>query len=126
MLQVNYNEDLRIANVLYYFYIRFGDDRYPLAMVSLFSKPDPEILLESSGAVHLCDQITGCGGVAVIPITAVHSVVAMIPEMRVEPSGQITLTGKFSLMRHAYLEVARFANDVLSEEDEERDDDFAS
>ncbi|KAH9050836.1 hypothetical protein EDB87DRAFT_1696226 [Lactarius vividus] len=80
-VEVNYNEDLRIANVLYYFYIRFRDDRYPLAMVSLFSKPDPEILLESSGAVHLCDQITGCGGVAVIPITAVHSVVAMIPEI---------------------------------------------
>ncbi|KAH9048851.1 hypothetical protein EDB84DRAFT_1261692, partial [Lactarius hengduanensis] len=59
LIQVNYNEDLRIANVLYYFYIRFGDDRHPLAMVNLFSKPDAEILSESSGAVHLCDQITG-------------------------------------------------------------------
>ncbi|KAH8996455.1 hypothetical protein EDB86DRAFT_2803935 [Lactarius hatsudake] len=128
-VEVNYNEDLRIANVLYYFYTRFGDDRHPLAMVNLFSKPDADILSESSGAVHLCDQITERGGVAVVPITAIHSVVAMVPEMRVEASGQIILTGKFSLMRHAYLEVARFASDTVSEEDEgdeDQDEDLAS
>ena len=119
--QVNYNNNIYIANVLYYFCIRFGDSRYPLAMVNVFSEPDPEVLAESSSTVYLCDLLTGHNSITVVPITAIHSVVAMFPEMRIEQSAGQTrtlLTGKFALMRHAYLEVARFTSDGLLDEEE--------
>jgi hypothetical protein len=104
--QINYNGDLRIADVLYYFYMRFGDSRYPLAMVKVFSGPDEAILSSSSGTVYLCSPVEGREGVVVVPITAIHSVVAMFPDMQVDSSGHISLTGKFSLMRHPYIDVA--------------------
>ena len=44
--QVSYGNKVRIANVLYYFSVRFGNSRYPLAMIDLFSEPDEEILSE--------------------------------------------------------------------------------
>ena|ERR1700691_6094247 len=107
---------MRIADVLFYFYLRFGDTRYPLAMVNLFSTPDTDILAQSSDTVYLCNLLDGPDGIAVVPVTAIRSVVAMFPEMEVSPLGQITLTGKFSLMRHAYIELSKFS-DGLFEED---------
>lgn len=96
--------------------MRFGDVRYPLAMINLFSGPDAGILAESSGTVYLCSPLLGREGVAVVPISAVHSVVSMFPEMQVDQSGNISTSGKFSLMRHAYIELARFTPDGLFEE----------
>jgi hypothetical protein len=116
--QVSYAGDLRIANVLFYFYLRFGDKRHPLAMVNLFSIPDAGVLSDSSGTVVLCDPLTRREGVAVISVASIHSVVAMFPEMRVDNSGHISTTGKFSLMRHAYIELARFAPDGLFAEED--------
>lgn len=105
--------------MLFYFYLRFGDNRYPLAMVNLFSVPDARILSDSSGTVILCDPLTGHEGVAVVSVKVIHSVVSMFPETRVDHSGHISTTGKFSLMRHANIEFARFTPDGLFEEDEE-------
>jgi hypothetical protein len=62
---------MRIADVQFYFYLRFGDARYPLAMVRLFSLPDEDILAESSGTVYLCDQLDGPEGIVVVPVTAI-------------------------------------------------------
>jgi hypothetical protein len=116
-LQIVYNNRVRVANVLFYFYLRFGDARYPLAMLRLFSLPDEGILAESSDTVHLCDPLDGPEGLVVVPVTAICSVVAMFPETAVGPAGQMTLTGKFSLMRHAYIDLATFSSDGLFEED---------
>ena len=54
-----------------------------------------------------------------ILVTAIHSVVSMFPEMHVTDNGRITETGKFSLMRHVFLELALFSNSELFEEDDE-------
>lgn len=62
--------------------------------------------------------MTGREGIAVISVKAIHSVVAMFPETRVDHSGHISTTGKFSLMRHAYIELARFTSDGLFEEED--------
>ena len=117
--QVSYGNKVRIANVLYYFSVRFGNSRYPLAMIDLFSEPDEEILSESSGTVYLCNEHSS---VAVVSITAIHSIVSMFPDTQVDPSGDISLTGKFSLMRHPYIEVAEFTSN-RSFEDEGDDSD---
>ncbi|KAF8256459.1 hypothetical protein EI94DRAFT_1420235, partial [Lactarius quietus] len=73
---VTYGRRICIANVRFYFCLWFRDVRYPLAIVDLLSEPDEDILSESSGMVHLCDQNEG---VAVVSIAAIHSVVAMFP-----------------------------------------------
>ena len=97
LLQLSYNRTIQIANILYYFCMHFGDALYPLAMVDLFSKPDANILADLSGTVHLCDPNNG---VAVVSIVLLHSVVAMFPDMQVNPLGVISVTGKFLLMQH--------------------------
>ena len=96
----------RIANVRFYFCLRFGDVRHPLAMVSLFSVPEAEVLSDSSGTVYLCEPLAGLDGLLVIPVTAILSIVSMFPDMVVTQDGHISETGKYSLMRHAYSELA--------------------
>jgi hypothetical protein len=82
-------------------------------MVTLFSLPDPDVLSDSSQTVHLCE------GLAVIPITDIYSVVAMFPEMTISETGNIVLTGKYSLMWHTYIELASFSTGGLFDEDED-------
>jgi hypothetical protein len=77
-------------------------------MINLFSKPEEDILSESSGTVYLCDEHND---IAVVSITAIHSIVSMFPDMQVNPSGDILLRGKFSLMQHPYTKVAEFTSD---------------
>jgi hypothetical protein len=78
-------------------------------MVNLFSEPDEDMLSDSSGTVYLCDQHIR---IAVLPITAIHSVVAMFPNTHVDTLGQISLPGKYSLMQHLYAKVVWFTNDL--------------
>ena len=94
----------------------FGESKYPLAMVNLFSLPDANILLASSGAVYLCDPLQG---LVVISIASIRSVVAMFPEMVIDEDGKVERTGKFSLMRHAYIELAKYSSDSFANEGEE-------
>ena len=115
MAQVFQDNKIRIANVRYYFCLRFGDVRYPLAMVELFSDPDKDILSQSSGTVYLCSPRKS---IALLSITSIHAVVAMFPDMQVDPSGNISMTGMFSLMRHPYIEVAEFTNDQTFDDEE--------
>lgn len=103
--------------------MRFGDHRHPLAMVSLFSMPDEDILSDSSQSVYLCETLDLREGLVVIPITDIYSVVAMFPESTVSEAGDISLTGKFALMRHAYIELAPFSSGGLFDEDDDNEGD---
>ena len=114
--QIEPTSHMRIADVLFYFYMCFGELKYPLAMVNLFSLPDTNILLASSGAVYLCDPLQG---LVVISIVSIRSVVAMFPEMVISKDGKVECTGKFSLMRHAYIELAKYSLDGFSNEGKE-------
>ena len=104
-MQIEYDGEMRVANVEFYFYMRFGELRHPLAMVSLFSSPDAEILADSSQTVYLCDPPYAR---IVIPITAIRAIVSMFPELKVDQMGEITTTEKYSLMRHAHLALATY------------------
>jgi hypothetical protein len=88
-------------------------------MVSLFSVPDPTVLSDSSKTVYLCDPLDGPDGLLVIPVTSIHSVVSMFPDMEVTQDGRISETGKFSLMRHAYIELAHISDGGLFDDDDD-------
>ncbi len=55
----------------------------------------------------------------VIPISNIWSVVAMFPEMLVNQDGHIEHTGKFLLMRHAYIELAKYLTDGFIDDEED-------
>jgi hypothetical protein len=91
------------------------ETQYPLVMVKLFSKPDEELLSQSSGTVYLCDPWES---LTVVPITSIHLVVAMFPDLHVDPSGDISQRGKYSLMQHPYIDIVQFTGDpMLGDED---------
>ena len=58
-------------------------------------------------------------GLAVISITSIRSVVAMFLEMVISKDSKVKCTGKFSLMRHAYIELAKYSPDGFSNEGKE-------
>ena len=93
--------------------------QYPLAMVHLYSLPDKAIWSDSSQTVYLSEPLGLQEGLAVIPVNDIHSVVAMFPDMAVSQGGNITFTGKYALMRHAYIELAPFTSGGLFDEDDE-------
>ena len=95
----------------------FGNARYPLAMARLFSMPDMTILAQSCGTVHLCEHLQDSSGLVVVPISCIWTVVAMFPEMVINQEGQIEETGKFSLMRHAYIELGKYLTDPSEDDD---------
>lgn len=45
----------------------------------------------------------------------------MFPEVNITEDGQILETGKVSLMRHAFLELAQFSNGELFEDEDDED-----
>jgi hypothetical protein len=92
-------------------------------MVSLYSLPDPEVFADSSETVYLSEVLSvQDGGLVVIPVTSIHLVVSMFPEMQVAGDGRISETGKFSLMRHAFLELTQFTDGELFEDDDSAGD----
>ena len=119
IMQIKQEGGTHIANVQFYFYIRFGNDRHPLAMVTMFSLPDADVYRDLNETVYLSELLSTRDGIVVIPVTAIHSVVSMFPETRITDDGRILETGKFSLMRHALHELAQFLNGELFEEEDE-------
>ncbi|KAF8268127.1 hypothetical protein EI94DRAFT_1439768, partial [Lactarius quietus] len=78
-IEFKQDDNTHIGNVQFFFYIRFGEDRHPLAMIRVFSLPDPQVFADSSETVYLSEPLSGDCSLAVIPVTAIHSVVAMFP-----------------------------------------------
>ena|SRR6266571_3572667 len=111
---------MHIVDVQFYFCMRFGDIRYPLAMARFFSPPDVEILQDSSDTVHLCDPILGCEGLHMLHVSAIHSVVSMFPELQASKEGRITHTGKFALMQHPHTGMAcfKFSDEAVDSEND--------
>ena len=66
-----------VADVKYFFWLQFGDMVYSLALVSMFSAPDQDLLKLSHHATYVCHR--GCPDVfTVIDIKAIKVVVAIV------------------------------------------------
>lgn len=73
--------------------------------------------------MYLCNALDLCDGLAVIPVTDIFSVVAMIPKRVVSDIGDILLTGKYTLMTHALIELAPFNSGSLFDKDDDDESD---
>lgn len=112
-----------IANVAYYFYLRFDGLEYSLAVVNLFSFPDVTLLSESSQTVYLCNILEGQDAIRVIPITSIKSVVSMFPDLKVTPDRELVNMQKFALLRHPFIELAKYNTEGLFDEEDDNDAD---
>jgi hypothetical protein len=114
---------MRIADVHFYFCLEFGGELHPLAMVTLFLRPDDSLLAQSSDTVYLCDRLEGHEGHQVIPIKSIKSVVSMFPDYQVTEDGDINQTNKFSLLRHPFIDLAEYRpHDLFNDDDNSSED----
>ena len=69
---------------------------------------------------YLCNALEGQGAIKVIPITSIKSVVSIFPDFKVTPDGELVDTQRFALLRHPFVELAKYNSEGMF--DEENDD----
>ena len=74
--QMDINGKSEIADIKYFFCLRFGDVVHSLALVSVFSPPDQELLEESQHAAYIC-HYEGAAALRVVDVKAITAVVSM-------------------------------------------------
>src|SRR5579872_154619 len=81
-----HNNEERFGEVYFFYRIPFeGDQWQPVALISLYSTPDPTLLEISSGTLLMC-QHHGDDALVLVDAQAIKSVVAMVPFME-RPGG---------------------------------------
>ncbi|KAI0372483.1 hypothetical protein BV20DRAFT_939965 [Pilatotrama ljubarskyi] len=103
----------KFAEVQYFFRYTLNGVKRAFAMVSMFSPPDRAILTESVGALLAC-MYQGDASRAVIPITDIMSVIAMVPlplspHETALPSAEQLKENRFFVVEKLGLEVALMA-----------------
>ena len=69
---------VRFGEVQYYFRCRVQENTFTLAVISVYSEPNPTLLKESAGTVLAC-QYCGDSSLVVVDFGSIISVVAMVP-----------------------------------------------
>ncbi|KAM6491245.1 hypothetical protein JOM56_013484 [Amanita muscaria] len=99
-----------IGECKYFFQLKFGDNiLYTLAVLSIFSPPDLQLLKESHHTIYSChyqgdDELVACN------VNCIKSLVAMVPYFKVIPeTGEITIpTTEHFLVEKPHLELTYF------------------
>jgi hypothetical protein len=76
-----FNGERRYAEVLYFFVLHKGDLQHTLAAVQTFALPDPQLLKESYGTLHVC-RFPGEEGLVIVDAKSLTDVVGMVPFCR--------------------------------------------
>ncbi len=104
--QLTANGKTEFAEVLYYFQLRFEHTRYTLALVSIYSPPDAELLRESSETVYSCEH-QGDTGLRAVFVSDIAAVVAMVPLFDVTGEGEVIIPeNRYFLVEKPGLDVA--------------------
>ena len=69
---------MRFGEVLYFFRCKLQENMFTLALVSMYSDPDPFLFKESGGTVLAC-KYNGDSTLIAINFSAIISVVGMVP-----------------------------------------------
>ena len=78
--QILLDNEIRIAEVRFFTILRCGDSEVSVALVSLFSKPDPTLLELSVNTLWSC-KYQGDSALVFIDVKSIQAVVAMIPHV---------------------------------------------
>lgn len=68
----------KFAEIQYFFLVEIGSCKQAVALVSVFSEPDKDLLQKSSGALTVC-RYEGSRSLKIIDAKCIKSVVAMVP-----------------------------------------------
>jgi hypothetical protein len=114
-----------IAEVEYYFRLRFDKAIYSLALISMFSNPDQEILALSNHAAYICRH-GGTDALTVVEVKAITAVVSMVPDYEVTVDGSIIIPeNRYSLMEAPLIRLVTLCGTVEDETDGiDNDNDF--
>ena len=95
-LQVIYENKEQFGEVYFFYRINIAEDQWrPVALISLYSAPDPNLLETSSGTLLVC-KYQGDNSLVLVEAQAIKSVVAMVPFMeKPEGSSQRSHSGRF-------------------------------
>jgi hypothetical protein len=89
-----FNGRCRYAEVLYFFLVCKGDTQHTLAAVQMFALPDPQLLKESYGTLHVC-RFPGEEGLVVVDVKGLTDVVGMVPFHRPVQGGGDPSQGEY-------------------------------
>jgi len=76
--QILLDDEICIGKVLFFTVLYLGDSEVPVALVSLFSQPDPTLLRISVNMLWSCEY-QGDSALAFIDVKHIQAVVAMVP-----------------------------------------------
>lgn len=106
-----------VGEVEYYFRLQFGDTVQSLALVSMFSPPDQELLDLSHQAVYIC-QHGGIGALKVVDVKSITAVVSMVPDYQVTGEGEIVIPeNRFSLVEQPFPKLAVLCGTMGEDDD---------
>jgi len=113
-------DDVDYAEVLFFFQFSPSNDNRAFALVSLYSKPDGELLRQSFGTLWVAKYL-GKGALGIVAVESVHSVVAMVPFMLSEceignPETRDKFATSYFVSEKPFLEFLG-TGDIASEED---------
>lgn len=116
MDQLSLNERAHFGEVQFYFQIHINDTIKTLALVSLYSPPNYQLLEESYHTLYSCTY-QGNEALKLVDVSTIQSVIAMVPH---KLPGSLELC--FFLVEKPGLDVAQIAGHV-DEDNEDRDGD---
>ena len=88
LFQVVYRNEERFGEVYFFYRISIGQNQWrPVALISLYSTPDPALLKVSSDTLLVC-RYHGDESLILVDAQAIKSVVAMVPFMEKSVGGQ--------------------------------------
>ncbi|TFK68013.1 hypothetical protein BDN72DRAFT_769939 [Pluteus cervinus] len=107
-VKLAFNGEPRYGEVQYYFRYAIHGQAHTLAMVSLYTYPDLDLLRDSSNTLYAC-QYTGSAGLVVVDVGDIISVVAM-PPLPIKPE-EVQYSGYFYVAEKPFLETMQFTVD---------------
>lgn len=107
---MTFNGECRYAEVLYFFVVHKGDIPHTLAAVHFFSLPDPDLLKESYGTLHVCG-FPDKEGVVVVDAKTLTDVVGMVPFRRHTQERRDWNQGEYFPVEKMSLTCTQFTND---------------
>ncbi|EMD33184.1 hypothetical protein CERSUDRAFT_68233 [Gelatoporia subvermispora B] len=125
-VKLTLNGRTQFAEVQYFFLAPIAAEHRPLALVSLYSPPDADLLQRSHNTVYSCEY-QGQDSLIVINARDIHSVVAIVPEAvtALAHSGNPNARSRFFVAEKLGLEVADLSGvvELIAEEDHEDNED---
>ena len=118
--QFRLNGQFRFAEIRYFFRLKFGEDIHTLAVASVFSQPDHELLKRSYQTTYVC-RYQGDDALIAIDVKEICLLVSMVPDYKISDEGLTVVTpaSEHFLVEKIGMDITARLGEVDDEDDEE-------